>query len=93
VAGGDSNLRLECAPDVVWKDVGGDIVLVHLRTNRIYELNRTGGRLWTLLEAGTPRSDAEAILAREFDVDAETVRSETDALIEDLVQQQLVVVR
>lgn len=89
----DDVLRLECAPDVVWKEVGGDVVLVNLKTNRIYEMNRTGARLWTLLESGSSRSDAEAILAREFDVDVETVRAETDALIVQLVQQQLAVVR
>src|SRR5215207_8182687 len=43
-------LRLD--PNVVAQRIGDDVVLVHLRTNRIFELNATGGRVWALLAAG-----------------------------------------
>jgi hypothetical protein len=32
--------------DVVARRLKDEIVLVHLRTNRIYSLNRTGARFW-----------------------------------------------
>jgi coenzyme PQQ synthesis protein D (PqqD) len=82
--------RFACVPDVVWKDVDGDVVLVHLQTNRIYELNRTGARLWALLNEGKSVDEAEKILTEEFAVDEETAHTETTALLEDLLRQQLV---
>jgi hypothetical protein len=88
---GDSHEKhFICNPEVAWKDIGGEIVLVHLETNKIYELNRTGARLWKLLEEGSSRSDAEAILVREYGIDEETVHAETAALIDELLRQKLV---
>ena len=75
---------------MAWKNVGREIVLVHLGTNRIYELNRTGARLWMLLDEGRTRSEAEGILAEEFAIDAQTIQAETDALIEELLRRRLI---
>jgi hypothetical protein len=82
--------RFACTPDVVWKDVGGEIVLIHLETNQIHELSRTGARLWALLDEGKSVGEAETILMEEFSVDEETVRTETDALIEELIRRRLI---
>ena len=41
-----SNLRP--SPGVVARDMGGSAVLVHLESNRIFELNATGARVWSL---------------------------------------------
>lgn len=86
----DGERRFSCLPDVVWKDVGGEIVLVHLGTNRIYELSRTGARLWALLDEGKSLGEAEGILSEEFDVDQEVVRAEATALVQELLRRKLV---
>jgi hypothetical protein len=44
---GRGELRPE--DDVVSRRLEDEVVLVHLRTNRIYKLNETGARLWELL--------------------------------------------
>jgi Transglutaminase-like superfamily/Coenzyme PQQ synthesis protein D (PqqD) len=36
-------------PDVVWRWVDDEAVLVNVKTNRIYSLNPTGARLWELI--------------------------------------------
>ena len=54
---------------------------MNLRTNRIYELNRTASRFWELLESGADRKAAERVLLDEFQVDQATVRAETDRLL------------
>jgi hypothetical protein len=77
-------------PDVVWRQVEGEIVLVHLKTNQMYALNPTGARLWELLSEGLDTSDIEATLLAEFDVDAGDVRSEIDRLLRELVDAGLV---
>jgi Coenzyme PQQ synthesis protein D (PqqD) len=81
--------RITPNPDVLAKAVGGDIVLVHLKTNRIYELNRTAGRLWVLLQEGLSPDEIETRLLEEFSADREMVKLEMGALIEELLDEQL----
>ncbi len=78
-------------PDVLSRRVGGDVVLVHLRTNRIYSLNTTGGRLWELAAGGARLEEAFARLKEEFEVSDETLQNETAALIAMLEREGLVV--
>jgi len=40
---------LKPAPEVLARRLPGGAVLVHMRTNRIFELNETGARIWELL--------------------------------------------
>jgi Coenzyme PQQ synthesis protein D (PqqD) len=69
------------AREVVSRRLGDRTVVVNLRTNRIYELNRTASRLWELLESGTDRESAERALVEEFRADEATVRAEVDRLL------------
>jgi len=82
-----------CNPDVLAKAVGTETVLVHLKTNRIYELNRTAARLWALLDQGLTPTEIEQTLVREFSVSPDIVRREMEALIEELVDERLLLRR
>jgi hypothetical protein len=77
-------------PDVVWRQVEGEIVLVHLETNQMYALNPTGARFWELLCEGRDVPNIEAALLGEFEVDAGDLRSEIDRLLRELVDGGLV---
>jgi len=46
-------------PDVVARQVGDDVVLVHLDTSQIFALNATGARFWELLSDGKSRVEIE----------------------------------
>jgi len=70
------------AADVVSRRVGDVAVLVRLTTNRIYELNETGARLWELASAGVTRDEILRQLTREFDADSAVVANEVDDLLE-----------
>lgn len=78
-------------PDVVWRRVGEEAVLINLVTNRIYSLNNTGARLWELLAAGHDLEAAEAALSDEFDVEGGELRKEVAAVLEELAREGLVV--
>lgn len=84
-----ANSRFKPTVDVVWRRVEDSIILVHLRTNKTYELNRTGGRLWELLEGGSTYGDALVTLSTEFDVNDEQLRSEASELIALLLGERL----
>jgi hypothetical protein len=76
-------------PDVVSRRLGDEIVLVHLKTNRIFSLSPTGARFWELLSDGRARPDIEAELLREYDVSPEEVSAEIDSLVRTLEAEQL----
>lgn len=65
-------------------------MLVHLRTNQIFELNETGVRVWELIGQGDSLESIEQTLQGEFAVDAERVHDEVGRLVGELVRQGLV---
>ena len=77
-------------PDVVFKRLENRMVLVHLATNRIFELNHTGARTWELVQEGATVNDLLERLAGEFEVDESTLRTEVDALFSELVNEGLI---
>jgi hypothetical protein len=77
---GTATLRVR--PDVLARRLGDAIVLVHLHTNRIYELNATGARIFELLREGRTIDQVVQELREEFDANDVDLRGEIDRLIE-----------
>jgi hypothetical protein len=67
-----------------------DVVLVDLRTSRIYSLNHTAARAWELLSTGAERTEVERSLLEEFDVDPSELSASLDDLLERLGAENLV---
>ena len=85
-----SNSTLHPDPNVLAKRVGDEIVLVHLETNRIFELNRTAASLWDALAAGSTRGELEERLAVEFDIERDALAREIDDLLGQLTSEGLI---
>jgi hypothetical protein len=77
-------------PDVVAKRLDGEVVIVHLGTNEIYNLNSSAARLWELLESGLGLEDAKEQLIEEFDVSVERLEQDISATVASLVENQIV---
>ncbi len=60
--------RFRSSPDALATRVGDEIVLVDLKTDQIYSLNRTAARIWELLCADCDRAEVERRMLEEFDV-------------------------
>jgi hypothetical protein len=90
--GGDTRNQRVFVPhkDVIARDMGGGSVLVHLGTNRIYETNATGARVWELVQEGRSRNEILAQLEAEFEVGEETLAKELDELLEQLSSEGLI---
>jgi hypothetical protein len=71
--------------------MGGSAVLVHLESNRIFELNATGARVWSLLEQGVPRDEILTRLQQEFQVSSDDVAATVDDLLASLEREHLIV--
>jgi hypothetical protein len=78
------------SPDVASRRLGDEVVLVHLKTNRIFSLSPTGARVWELLSDGKSRSEIEAALLCEYDVSQNIVSAEIDSLVTMLEVEGLV---
>jgi hypothetical protein len=77
-------------PEVVSRRLGDEIVLVHLKTNRIFSLNATGARFWELLAEGGTRQEIETALLTDYDGSPEEVSAEIDSLVQRLHAEGLV---
>ena len=76
-------------PNVLAKRVGDEIVLVHLDTNHVFELNRTAAFLWDALGAGATRDELEERMALEFDVERDELAREIDDLLSQFASERL----
>jgi hypothetical protein len=82
--------RIRQSAQVVSSRLGDAGVLVHLQTNRIFEVNATGLRIWELAGQGRTLAEIEQTLRGEFDVEPARLRSELLALVAELSREGLV---
>lgn len=80
-----------CAhPEVVASRIGAELVLVHLGTDRILSLNRTGARIWELVTAGSDPEDLRRRLLDEFDGTPAELEGEIGRFLGALREQDLI---
>jgi hypothetical protein len=77
-------------PDVIGTEVDGEIVLMHPVNWNYFEFNATGGTIWRLLATPSTIGMLADALAAEFEVDCDRCLTETGALLEHMVEQDLV---
>jgi hypothetical protein len=82
--------RLRVSPDVVFRDIEGEAVLLHLERGTYFGLDPIGTRVWqALVEHGSVRP-AIAALLDEYDVAADTLEADLRSLLADLSAHDLV---
>jgi hypothetical protein len=81
---------IEHSPDVVFRRLGDRMVLIHLNTNDIFDLNDTAARLWELLGAIHDAPGLIEALSVEYDVGSEQVRSEVSAMLSTFADHELI---
>jgi hypothetical protein len=83
--------RVRQSAQAVSSRLGDAGVLVHLQTNRIFEVNATGLRIWELAGEGRTLGEIEQTLQGEFEVEPERLRSELLALVAELSREGLLI--
>lgn len=83
-------------PDVVWREVDGEVVLLNVVTGQYFGLDPVGSEVWILLQsAGAKGSNLDtlcAMVTARFEVDSATAERDLTALLNELLTQQLLVV-
>lgn len=83
-------MKLEAPEHVIAETVGEETVLVDLKSNRIFELNRTASRIWTLIGEGCTTEQIRSRLLDEFDVAADEAEAGIGDLVDFLARETLV---
>lgn len=68
----------------------GEMVLLHLQTQRYYTLNTTGTQIWRGIEQGLPIAEVSRSLTTTYDVTTQEAEQVTFSLIQELVGEALV---
>ena len=76
--------------DVVAQRLGDEVVVVHLRTNQIFILNRTGARFWELIESGSDLDSVREKMLAEFEVEESQLMKELEDFVEHLARAELI---
>ena len=78
-------------PSVVFRELDGEAVLLHLDTGVYFGLDPIGTRVWTLLlEHGSPAAVCERMLD-EFEVSSDVLQSDVLRLFDELRDKGLVI--
>ena len=82
-------------PDVIWREVDGEIVLLNVATGQYFGLDAVGSQVWILLQSVGPQgANLEtlcSLVQSQFEVDLPTAEGDLTALLNDLIAQQLLV--
>jgi hypothetical protein len=77
------------ADGVVFERIDGSALVISLETNRMFELDPAGARLWEILVAGDHLEDAKGALLEEYDVAPDVLAADVGELIERLESEGL----
>ena len=83
-------MKIRIPDDVLWSEVGDDIVLLNLAKGNYFGLDGVGSRIWSLIVAKTSRDEILSTIGREYEIDLDRARQDLDALFKDLVEEGLI---
>lgn len=87
----DENLIRLREPDLFWREIDEEIVVLDGRTWEYLNLNRSGRALWKRLADGASELDLVELLAGIYDIDRQTAQVDVQAFLQMLEQKDLLV--
>ncbi len=85
--------RVRVAPDVLFRLVGEEAVLLNLNTVLYLGLNPVGTRMWTVLSSASSIQAAYDELLREYEVEPAQLRADLEEFVDQLLGQKLIEAR
>jgi hypothetical protein len=86
----DLDARFGRRERVVWRDLGGETVLLELGAGRYFDLDATGSRVWALLAAPVALREIVAALEAEFEAPPGAIARDLLDLVAELEREGLV---
>jgi hypothetical protein len=82
--------RVRVAPDVLFRLVGEEGVLLNLKTELYLGLNTVGTRIWSVVGSASSIQAAYDELLQEYDVEPTKLRADLEEFIDQLLGQKLI---
>jgi hypothetical protein len=81
------NSGFQVPSDVLFREIGGEAVILNVATGKYYGLNEMGTRMWAaLIEKGSLEAACQALL-EEYEVDETILQADLLHLVEGLVEK------
>jgi hypothetical protein len=84
--GGPLRLRTE---DVIWREVGDELLVLRESTGTYLSLNATGKQLWQRLEEGATQQELVGWLAEEYGVPRDQAEGDVESFVASLRDKRL----
>ena len=84
------NPTITVSPNIIFKRLGEEVILINLDTDRIFSLNQTGAKTWELIENTSNLDLVKKGLLEEFDLSPDDLESELDRILTALVVEGFV---
>jgi Coenzyme PQQ synthesis protein D (PqqD) len=85
-----NNSRISVPSDTLINILGGESVLLGLKSQQYFGLDEVGTRMWNVLTSSSSVEAAYEALLEEYEVEPETLRQDLYDLIGKLVERNLV---
>ena len=82
--------RATASPDVLYRVVGNEAVLLNLKTEVYLGLDAVGTRMWAMLTTAPSIERAYELLLQEYDVEPARLKGDLTEFLEKLVSQKLI---
>jgi hypothetical protein len=79
------------SPDVVFRDLDGEAVILDLASGTYFGLNDVGTRVWQLVAEGRSAAQIVDRVAAEYDADRATIERDVARLLDALSARRLIV--
>jgi hypothetical protein len=82
--------KISISPDVMIRQVGGESVVLDLKTERYLGLDEVATSMWQALTRAESIEAAFQSLLTEFDVEGQQLRRDLDEFVQELLQLGLI---
>lgn len=80
-------------PDCISTIIGGDTVILGVKSGKYSGLNEVGSAIWTILEKRVSFADIQSAVLEQFEVSAERCRPDILTFLNSLAEQNLIEVK
>ena len=86
-------MKIAISEDVIWRELGGEIVVLDLATNHYFGFSGAGSDIWRLIaEHGASDRVLEELKALYNDADPAVLRNDFDKMVSDLTTKGMLIV-
>jgi|RhiMethySRZTD1v2_1073278.scaffolds.fasta_scaffold952793_3 coenzyme PQQ synthesis protein D (PqqD) len=83
---------IQVSPDVVFRTLDGEAVLLNLQSGVYFGLNETGTKIWSMLAENTSLAEVHSRMLKEYRVEPDLAKSDLLTLARQLAQKGLVTI-